>query len=801
MDELLQDLRFLLRNKRSTGIAILCIATGIAMTTTTFSGVSPWILKPLPWEDPDRIVSLSEVRRAQPEGRVRVSGPNYRDWQRLSRSFSEMAAFERANYSFDADEGPERVLGARITASTFPLFREVPILGRTFSAEDDSPGRNDVVILSHRFWAERYGLDPGAIGRRLRIDGRPHLVIGVMREGFRFPEWGDAWTPLALPASGSGRDLRRLDVVARMRPGVSIEQVQSEMDQVSRRLEERFPVEDAGWGALVLSYHEELTPAGIQLGLSIQLFASLFVLLIACANAANVLLAQAESRHKEIALRSALGATRSRIIRQMLTESTGIAFVAGALGALAAPPLTGLMLAQVPIEPPYWVEMGMDGWVLGFTVAVCALTGIAFGLVPALRASRVDLMGALKEGGRSATRSVRGSRVAQVLVTAELGLAIVLLVGATLLIRSYLALSEVDLGYDRDGVLTWQVTLSPNQYPTAERRSRFVREAVRRVEAIPGVEAAGAVNRLPAGDGYEVRAFEVEGQPVAHAERPNVTHYAVTQGYLDTLRIDVVDGRGLRAEEIENAGEVVLVSQSLATRFWPGESALGRRIRFEPDAPWLRVVGVTRDMSRPFDVVGIGEAPKWQVWVPLSLRVPENVAFALRIWDEPEAMAPAVRREFKALDPSLPVFAMLVMDEVLLQETWISRMWGVMFGSFAVFALLLSSVGLYGVISYGVAQRRHEVGVRMALGAQRRDVLELVMRQGVRAAATGAVVGLVLSVALGWVLSSLLFGVETRDPLTFLGTTALLTGVALLATFVPALRATRVDPVIALRSG
>jgi putative ABC transport system permease protein len=805
IDELLQDLRFavrfLLRNKRSTAIAVMCLSTGIAMTTATFSSVNPWVFRPLPWEDPEELVYLAEVQRDLPEAESGVSGPDYRDWARESRVFSEIGAFERANFGLTTDREPERVRGARISSSLFPLFREAPILGRAFTPQEDVEGRTDVVILGHDLWLDRFGGDQGILGRTVRIDGRAHEIVGVMREGFGFPEWGQAWVPLGLPTDGTDRSERRLDVVARLRDGTSLEQAREEMARVSSRLEALHPQSNAGWRAHVGAYRDRLSPGGVRLGLTIQLFASLFVLLIACANAANILLAQSASRQKEIALRAALGASRSRVVRQLLTESLLVAFLSGGIGVLLAPSVTAGLLSMAPIDPPYWVFMGIDYPVLVFALAICLLTGVAFGGIPALRTSRVDLMDVLKEGGRSATRGFRSSRLAQGLVASELAIAIVLLIGATLLIRSYLAMSDVDMGYDGDGVLTWRVSLTSTAYPDDASRSRFVREALRRVGEIRGVEAVAASNHLPAQEEFDLRPFEVEGQPGLRAERPAASFFPVTAGFLETFRISLIEGRAPSEEEVENAREVVVVSRSMAERFWPGGKVIGRRIRLDDDRPWLRIVGVCEDLSRPFDVIGEEGRPRWQIFVPFERAIPRSVSFALRVWGEPEAMAPGVRRVFQDLDPSLPVYGMLSMDDVLLRLIWVSRLWGIMFAVFAVFALLLSSVGLYGVVSYGVAQRAHEVGVRMALGAQPRDVLGLVMRQGLWATALGAGAGLLLAVALGWSLSSLLFGVQTRDPLTFVGTTALLAAVALLATFFPALRATRVDPAVALRSG
>lgn len=805
METVLQDLRFalrfLLRNKRSTMIAILCLSTGIAMTTMTFSAVNPWVFRPLPWHDPEELVALTEVRVEQPGAFAGVSGPNYRDWLRETRAFSTIGAFERTNLNLMAEGEPQRFVGARVSASLFPLLGEEPVLGRGFMPEEDTEGRAAVVLLSHDLWEQRFGKDPAIVGKRVQIDARDHEVVGVMREGFSFPEYGMAWMPLALPLSDDTRGVRRYSTVARLAPGTNLAHAQADLSRVAAELSRRHPLSNGGWESRVRTYREELIPAGVRIGLSMQLFASIFVLLIACANTANILLAQAAERQKEISLRTALGASRGRIIRQLLTESTLIACVSALIGMMLSPSLVRMLMQAAPQEPPYWVFMGLDYQVLAFTVFVAVLTGVAFGLAPAVRASNVDLQSALKEGGRSATRGVRSNRTARALVAGELALSIVLLVAATLMIRSYLAMSDRNLGYDRDGVLTWQVTLSSSLYATPAERAEFVLEAVRRVESIAGVEAAGAVNHLPAVEAFSTRDFEIEGQNLERSEWPHVGYHPVTAHYLDTLRIPLLAGRAFLPVEVEEARAVVVVSRSLAERFWPGESALEKRLRFGVDHPWLRVVGVAEDVTPPLDVTGAEGLPKWQAYVPLVAEVPETVSFALRTWGQPEGLAPAVRTEFRAIDASLPLYEMFNMDEVLLRTIWVSRIFGLMFGLFAIFAVLLSSVGLYGVISYGVAQRTHEIGVRLALGAKPRDVLWLVMMQGLSTTLVGALVGLVLAVAVSWLLSSLLFGVESRDPLTFIGTTLLLSGVALLATFLPALRATRVDPVVALRSG
>jgi predicted permease len=806
MGALIQDLRFavrfLVRHKRTTAGAIVCLALGICVTTTVFGTANAWIFRPLPWESPEELVDINSTQPKHQRMNLPLSGPDYRDLRRENRVFKEMAAYWRTNLNLSSDDEPQRIAGARVSASLFPLLREQPILGRGFLEEEDLEGRGDVIVLGHDLWQRHFAGDPNVVGRTLRIDGRSHTIVGVMRPRFAFPEWAQAWTPLALATDGSGRGVHDLEAVARLRPGVSIEQAAADLGAIARDLEARHPDTNSGWGVRVQSYRDELIPAGVAKGLSLQLAASLFVLLIACANAANLLLAQSAQRHKEIALRTALGASRARIVRQLLTESTLIAAVAGAIGAALTPPLTDLLLTLSPLEPPYWVQMGWDAQVLAFTIVVSLATGIVFGLVPALRASRADLVATLKEEGRGATRGLQHNRLSRALVAAELSLSIVLLVCATLMVRSYLALQRVDLGYETSGVLTWQLTLTGSAYESEPQRARFVRDLVQRVESLPGVQAAGAVNFLPAGTGgYAQRSFEIEGRPVEVSERPFTGFQTVTSGFLRTLGVRLLEGRGLTRDDVENARDVALVSRSFAERFWPGESALDRRLRLGLDGPWRRVVGVTGDIREPFDLTGSEGRPDWQVWVPLPASVPEAVSFALRRGDDPAAAAPLVRRAVAGLDPDLPIYGVLTLEQVVFRVIWVSRMFSVMFAGLAVFALVLASIGLYGVISYTVAQRTHEVGVRMALGAQPGAVLGLIMRQGLGLTLVGTAVGLAIAAVAARGLASLLWGVEPFDALAFLGTTALLAGVSLLATFVPARRATRIDPIVALRSG
>lgn len=805
MDELLLDLRFalrfLLRNKRTTLVAIACLALGIAVTTTVFSAVNPWVLKPLPWEDPEELVTVSESQPRLRRMDLPVAGPTYLDLERENRVFEELAAYRRTQINLSTDDEPQRIQGARISHGLFPLLREKPVLGRLFSADEDVPGRGDVVLIAYELWVRHFARDPAVVGRTVRIDGRSHTIVGVMRPRFAFPEWAQAWTPLGLSRDGSGRGLRNLETVARLRSGVSLAQARSDVKSVARELESRHPLTNAGWSLEVTTYREELIPEGVRKGLSLQLAASFFVLLIACANAANLLLAQATAREREIALRCALGATRGRIVRQLLTESVTMALVAGALGTALAPWIFDALIRQAPLEPPYWVGMGVDGQVLAFALLVSLATGVGFGLAPALRASRSDLVASLKEGGRSATRGVQHHRLARGLVGAELALSVVLLVGATLMIRSYLAMQAVDMGLEREGVLTWSVTLSGAAYETAEQRAGFVRDALRRVEALPGVEAVGAANFLPVGRGGRQRAVEAEGQPVEYGKRPMTTSHTVTPDFMRAVGVRLPEGRGIAEDDFEHGREVAVVSRALAERFWPGQSALGRRIRLGAGGPWRRIVGVAGNIRQPFDLAG-GDSPlPWQVWVPLTPSVPETVTFALRSRADVARLAPLVRHELRAMDADMPLFSMLTMDEVVLRVIWISRTFGLMFAGLAVLALVLASIGVYGLISYSVSQRTHEMGVRLALGAQPADVLGMVVRQGLALTGAGVASGAVAAFAVSRALASLLFGVDPWDLQVFAGTTALLASVSLLATFLPARRATRVDPVVALRSG
>ena len=806
MAGLVQDLqfalRFLLRNKRTTLLAILCLGLGIALTSGTFSGANPWLFRELPWGDEHQLVGVSEEQRSLGEGFDLASGPAFLDWQRESRAFEAIGAIRRTDVSISTGDEPQRIRGAAVSAGLFPMLRIEPFMGRLFSEQEDVEGRGGVAILSHELWVQHFGSDPDILDKTIRLDGRSHEIVGVLHEGVDYPEWRKVWTPLGLPVDGGARDARDLEIVARLKDGVSIEQAQADLDRVSRRIEAIHPEVAAGWGVRVRPYRERLVPDGIRKGLTILLAGSILVLMISCANAASLLLAQASSREKEIALRAALGATRGRILRQLLTESTLIALVAGAIGLALAPVTVDALMMLAPVEPPSWAHVGTDFDVVVFTTLISVVTGMLFGLVPGLRASRPDLVTALKEGGRSATRDVRSALLSRGLVAGQLAMSIILLVSAILMVRSYLALQNVDRGYDRENLLTWQVTLAGVRYDEPGARETLVREALRRVASLPEVVTLGAVNFLPLSqDGWAARRLEVEGQPFLHADRPAASYFTVSEGYLQSMGVELLEGRTLSRDDVQNQRDVVLVNQSLAERFWPEGAVVGRRIRLDDAGPWLRIAGVTKDVKRPFDLSGSASAPNWQLWAPLPQQPPAKLSFVLRAQSDALAVAPLVRRAFRGIDADLPLYGMMSMYDAEMRVIWVSRQFGALFVTLAVFALIVSSVGLYGLISYSVSQRTQEIGVRMALGGQPHDVLRLVMRQGFQLTLVGVAAGGIAAVFVASAFGSLIYGVDPWDPITFVGTILLLSGVSLVATFLPALRATRVDPVVALRSG
>ncbi|HEV2149543.1 MAG TPA: ABC transporter permease [Longimicrobiaceae bacterium] len=797
MDALLQDLRYALRtlaaSRGFTAVALLCLALGIGINTTIFSAFNALYLRPLPFAEPDRLVAVHELDGGSGGVEDEISYPNFVDWTRDNGAFSGAAVYFHQAFNLAAGETPEYVRGARVSPSLFGVLGVAPALGRGFREEEGSAGSDAVAVLGYGLWQRRFGGDPRVVGSEVRLDGRPYTVLGVMPAGFAFPETEQLWTPLvADPVKNRGSHWVR--AVARLRPGVTREQAEASLGPVTRRLQADFPETNRDLEGRLAPFRDNLIPPDMRPVFHVMLGAVGFVLLIACANVANLLLARAAGRRREIAVRAAMGAGRGRIVRQLLTESVLVALAGGALGVLLARWGVDVLRAFIPEELPYWVRFDLDGRVLAFTAAVSVATGILFGLAPALRASRADLQGALKDGTRGS--GARQGRLRGALVVSEVALSLVLLVGAMLMVRSFLELRGADPGLDASGVLTTRLNLAGDRYASREQRARFAAEAVARLEGLPQVERAAAVSDLPLSGNVTSHTFEVEGQPSETGRRPSAVYRPVTAGFFQVLGIPVVRGRGLSPHEVDANAPVMVVNETFARQHFSGADPIGWRVRTGSDEPWFTVVGVSRDVREH----KVHEPAGPTMYVPFPDGAPRGVTLALRTRGEPALAAAAVRAEMERIDPGLALFDMRTMREVMSLSFWDRGLFGGLFGVFAALALVLAAVGIYGVMAYAVASRAHEIGVRMALGARAPDVVRMVVRQAAMLAGLGVGIGLLAALGATRVLAGMLYGVTATDPATFLLVPLVLGGVALLAAWVPARRAARVDPMVALRA-
>ncbi len=803
MNTILQDLGYALRTLRRnplfTVVAVACLALGIGVNATVYSIVYGLLYRPFPFPQPERLVVMEETQTRSGVADAPVSYANLRDWREASRSFQAVGAVSDRSLSLAGSEGAERVPGAAASWELFPALGVRPALGRGFAPEDDRPGAAPVVVIGHALWERRFGGARSAVGSTLLVDGAPHVVVGVMPEGFGWPRNQEAWVPLAPLAHAAPRTERQLFVIARLRPGVSVEQARAEMAGVARRMAERFPAENGGWGIRVASLRDELVGEGGETIFLAMLGAVSFVLLIACANVANLMLARTVGRSREMAVRAALGAARGRIARQLLTESAILSLAAAVLGSALAAAGVRLFIATVPAENalPTWLHFAVDGPVLLYTLCVAMVTALLFGVAPALRASRADLQSTLREGGRGGAGPTRG-RLAGALVVAQVALSLTLLVGASLSLRSIANLLGAGAGFDTAPLMTFDLTLAGEAYASPEVRARRAEELAQRVAALPGVRGAGVSPATPLGSGTAFGNVEVEGRVFARGEEPGVDYAGVTGGWLRALGAPVVRGRALTDDEARRRSGVAVVNAAMAARLWPGADALGRRFRLA-GGEWLTVVGVVRDFRnasiRP-DPVGPA------AYLPLPYTPERSLGMIVRVPEgsDPALVTPAVRAAVREIDANLPVHGARTMEQLRRLGFWSYRLLGGMFLVFGVVALVLAAVGVYGVIAYGVAQRTREMGVRMALGAARHDLLRLVVGRGARLALPGIGLGLLASWGLSGALRSALYGVPATDPLSFAGGALFLMGVALLASYLPARRAARVDPMIALRS-
>jgi putative ABC transport system permease protein len=800
MESLWQDLRFgvrmLLKQPGFTLIAVLTLALGIGANTTLFSFFNGVLLRPLPYPQAERLVVLDEIATQRGGGSLGVSFANYLDWRAQNQVFAEIGGYHSITFTLTGVSQAEELAGAMASHGLFNALGIAPLLGRTFTPEEDQRGRAKVVILSHGVWQRHFGGDPQIIGRNVTFFNSPWQVVGVMPPAFRFPAGADFWIPLTLDTKGWPRTMHGMGALARLKPDVTHAQAQSEMSNLARRLAEQYPASNAGIEVNVSALRDHLSQ-DYRRGLWILLGVVGFVLLIACANVANLLLVRAAVRQREMAVRAALGARPWRIARQVLCESLLLGALGGAAGVLLAWGGLKLLLAAIPVELPYWMKFSVDGRVLAFTVAVSLLTSLFFGAAPAWQAARVAVHETLKAGGRSTSRR---QRLRHCLVVAQFALALILLVGAGLMMRSFLRLQQVRLGFNSDHVLTMRVTVPGVGYQGSS--ALFFEQLVERVNALPGVESAGAIVALPltGTDDKWDNGLVTEDQPAASlSQAQRISFGIVTPQYFKAMEIPLLSGRAFALTDAPDALKVAIIDERLARAHWPNESPLGRRIRIgqaDDRATWCTIVGVAGAIQHDRPEV----ATRATVYVPNRQRPAGFQTLVVRSPLPPEALLAAIKSVVKEMDAKLPVTHVAPLRTVVAQAVWQPRFYAWLFAVFAVVALLLAAVGIYGVMAYVVAARTNEIGVRMALGAQPRDVLRLVIGHAMKLALSGVVLGLGGAVWLTRWLQTLLFEVSATDPLTFAGGTMALLLAALPTCWIPARRATKVDPLIALRS-
>ncbi|HEV7904513.1 MAG TPA: ABC transporter permease [Pyrinomonadaceae bacterium] len=818
MGTLWQDLRYgarmLWKNPGFTVVVVLALALGIGANTAIFSVVNAVLLRPLPFEQPEQLVLVWETH---PFGRqlgythLPGSTANFTDLKQRSDVFSELAALDSWNTVLTGNNEPERLTGVKVSANLFTLLRMNPAQGRGFVADEDRPGNNRVVVVSHGLWQRRFGGDPSLVNKTLTLDGETYTVIGIMPEHASFPQnmglpayfdfeqKTDLWTPIALTDEETkNRGSHHIGVVGRLKPGVGIEQAQAQLSNIMSALEQEYPDDNKEWGMAVVSLHEQVV--GKSRGAILILLGAVgFVLLIACANVANLLLARAASRQRELAIRTALGASRGRIMRQLLTESVLLALLGGVLGVWLAMWGVDLLIALSPGTIPRTAEIGIDNRVLGYTLLISLVTGVVFGLLPALQSSKPALNEMLKEGGRSGGGSPRRERARRLLVVSEVALALVLLISAGLLLKSFLRLQNVKPGFAPEGVLTAEIGLQEQKYKDERRIADFYRQTIARVKTLPGVESVGAVSHLPLSGAEEIDGFTIEGRETLAAGLVQSADFRViAPEYFQSLGIPLIRGRHFNEQDRADSTPVMIVDETFARRFFPGEDPLGKRIN-EQGSRWphsfFTVVGIVGGVkhsqlngeARPTMYLSYEQSG----WTSLTLTV--------RAAGDPNMLAAAVRREVLAVDKDQPVTKIAPMSEVFSKAVAPQRFNALLLNLFAAVAMILAVVGIYGVIAYTVAQRSHEMGIRIALGATRRDILRLVVGQAMLTTLLGVALGLAGAFALTRLMSSLLYEVSATDPAIFAGVALLLALVALLASYLPARRATKVDPMVALR--
>lgn len=801
MHTLLKDIRYGIRNLARhpgfTAVAVITLALGIGANTAIFSVVNAVLLRPLPFNDPERIVWLWDT---QPQlTTAPTSLPDFLGWKEQNRSFDGLAAFQGGSMFVDAGDGPTDTPVGLVTPELFSVFQVSPILGRTFTNEETLPGRFRVAVLSHSMWQSRYGSDRNISGRTIQLNGTPYTIIGVMPAGFSFPDRAELWRPLPIDPAKLDPGPHYLSVVGHLKPGVTLTQAQADMSTIAARLSQQYKEKNAGHGVRL----EPLTKVVVgDIGLALYvLFGAVgFVLLIACANLANLMLARVGARQKEIGVRTALGASRLRIVRQLLTESIMLGVVGGGAGLLLAIWAVRWMVSLSADTIPRVREISVDPRVAGFTLLISVVTGVLFGLAPALQVSRPDLADALKESGRT-TAGHRRNRLRSTLVVSEVALSLVLLVGAGLMIRSFAKLSQVDPGVKSAEVMTMGVAVLPKQYPEDWQVTQIYSQILERAASAPGVLSAAAISDLPLTGSNISDSFTIEGRPpIAKEAEPSTEYHIITPRYFESMGIPLLSGRDVAPTDTKQSPNVVVINDVLARRHFAGENPLGHRLKLQgQERDPLLIIGVVGNARQ----LGLDQQLTPELYVPflqdpLSLNY-RSMTIVARSKSDPGAIAGPLRAAVTSVDKSLPVYAFKPMTEYLHDSLSRRRFNLVLLSVFGGVALLLAAVGIYGVISYGVTQRTHEMGIRMALGAQTLDVLRLVVRQAMVLVLGGVGIGILASLALTRLMKGLLFSISVTDPITFVAIAVVMILIALLACLIPARRATKVDPLVALR--
>ena len=804
MNRLWQDVRYgvrvLLRSPGFTAVAVLVTALAIGANTAIFSVINAVLLRPLPYANPERMVTVWGTQSKRGVTRAPFSYPDFADFHAQSNSFDGLAAYTDASASLAEHDTPEQIAGEVTSAEFFKALGVQPALGRAFAPDDEQSGVSGVVVISHGTWQHRFGGEQNIIGRQVTLDGKSRTVIGVLPADFQFPfstESPEYFLPINPKDDlDKQRGAHYLSVIGRLRPGVTAQQAAAEMKGIAARLEQQYPDTDASRGINIVGAQDDMVST-LRPTLLILLGAVGFVLLIACANVANLLLARASRRGREIALRVALGASRARIVRQLLTESLVLSLAGGALGLLVAVWGVRLISSFVPADIPRFSETGLDPTVLAFTLAASVLTGLVFGLAPALSASKLDLNESLKEGGRSATGGRARNRVRSLLIVSEVALSLVLLVGAGLLIKSFLKLRNTDPGFNPENVLTASISLPSAQYSEDARIAQFYQQAIERVSQLPGVESAGAITPLPLSDnGMSITFYPKDGPPPRPGEELVSAARVTSPDYFRTMGVPVVEGRAFSDADRADTQKVVIVNQTLARKFFPGADPLGRQLHLglnDLDAVIVGVVGDVRHQK-------LDKEAGPEFYVPFAQVPFGDMSLVVRTrTDDPAGLSAPLRGAVQAVDKDIPVFKLQTMRSLIGHSVARQRFSMTLIAVFAGLALALAMAGIFSVMSFLVAQRTHEIGIRMALGAQRRDILRMVVFHAMGLALVGVVVGLLAAFALTREMASLLYQVSTTDPFIFGGIAALLALVALAACLVPARRATKVDPMVALR--